>query len=190
MNQLDLVKRAQSGDTAAFDALVKTYREKLTGVIFKYVRSSHDAEDLVQEALVRAYNALPGFRGDSAVYTWLYRIAINVAKNHVVAMNRKIPHCSDFFLDEKSADIRIGVLSTQITPENLLIQEELSAALKIWLEEMPAELSDSLKLREYEGLTYNQIADKMKCPIGTVRSRVFRARAFINKKLENFQENP
>jgi RNA polymerase sigma-70 factor (ECF subfamily) len=177
-----LVKRVQAGDKRAFDLLVKQYQHKIIGLIGRYVYDQHEALDVAQEAFIKAYRALPGFRGDSAFYTWLYRIAINTAKNHLVSRNRRPP---DVDVDVGDAQY-LGTeneLRDLETPENVLYRDELERVVKQTLDRLPEDLRVALTLREFEGMSYEEIANVMECPVGTVRSRIFRAREAIDKEI-------
>ncbi len=178
-----LVERVQRGDKKAFDLLVLKYQHKVVNLVSRYVRDSGDAQDVAQEAFIKAYRALANFRGESAFYTWLYRIAINTAKNYLVAQSRR-PPTSD--LDAESAEqLDAGIrLKDYATPEKHLLKEEIAEHLHAAVEALPEDLRTAITLREVEGLSYEEIASAMDCPIGTVRSRIFRARAAIDAKLE------
>ena len=174
-----LVERAQRGDRHAFDLLVLKYQQKIVSLVMRYVRDPTEALDVSQEAFVKAYRALPGFRGESAFYTWLYRIAINTAKNYLVNLQRKPV---DYTLDGQGEDHaeRSGYLRDEETPEALAMQEELRNAVEQAIAALPEELRTAIMLREIEGLSYEEIATAMDCPVGTVRSRIFRARDAID----------
>ncbi|WP_010322387.1 RNA polymerase sigma factor RpoE [Marinobacterium stanieri] len=177
-----LVERVQAGDKRAFDLLVKQYQHKIIGLIGRYVYDSHEAMDIAQEAFIKAYRALPGFRGDSAFYTWLYRIAINTAKNHLVSRGRRPPDV-DVDVDDAQylgADSQLRDLDT---PENSLYREEMERVVRNTLNRLPEDLRVALTLREFEGMSYEDIANVMDCPVGTVRSRIFRAREAIDKEI-------
>lgn len=179
----ELVKRVQNGDKLAFDVLVLKYQHKLLKLIGRYIRDPHEGLDVAQEAFLKAYRALPNFRGDSAFYTWLYRIAINTAKNHLVSESRRPPMIG---VDTADAEQMNGEseLKEYATPERLLSREEVQNTVAAVIDDLPQDLKMAISLRELEGLSYEDIADAMECPIGTVRSRIFRAREAINKKLE------
>lgn len=177
-----LVKRVQAGDKRAFDLLVKQYQHKIIGLIGRYVYDQHEALDVAQEAFIKAYRALPGFRGDSAFYTWLYRIAINTAKNHLVARNRRPPDV-DVDVDDAQYLGAESELRELETPENALYRDELERVVKQTLDRLPEDLRVALTLREFEGMSYEDIANVMDCPVGTVRSRIFRAREAIDKEI-------
>lgn len=173
-----LVERAQRGDRRAFDLLVIKYQQKILKLIMRYVRDQSEALDVSQEAFVKAYRALPRFRGESAFYTWLYRIAINTAKNHLVTLQRKPP---EYELDAHEPDQaeRSAYLRNDESPEQLAMQEQLRSAVEESIAGLPEELRTAIMLREIEGLSYEEIAAAMDCPVGTVRSRIFRARQTI-----------
>ncbi|KRT56209.1 RNA polymerase sigma factor RpoE [endosymbiont of Ridgeia piscesae] len=179
----ELVIRVQKGDKKAFDLLVLKYQQKIANLISRYIRDPHEVLDVTQEAFIKAYRALPRFRGDSAFYTWLYRIAINTAKNHLVAQSRRPP----------SGDVEPGIaeqldeghrLKEYGTPENHLLSSEISAAVQDAIDALPQDLRTAIILRELEGMSYEEIAEAMSCPVGTVRSRIFRAREAIDKRLQ------
>ncbi len=183
-----LVERAQKGDRGAFDLLVLKYQQKILKLIMRYVRDQTEALDVSQEAFVKAYRALPAFRGESAFYTWLYRIAINTAKNHLVAMQRKPVEYELDSQDPDSAE-RNPRLREEDDPEGLAMQEELRQTVERALAELPEELRTAILLREIEGLSYEEIAVAMDCPVGTVRSRIFRARETIDIAIRPLTEN-
>ncbi len=177
-----LVVRVQKGDKKAFDVLVLKYQHKVIKVIMRYVRDPSEAMDVAQEAFLKAYRALPRFRGDSAFYTGLYRIAINTAKNHLVAARRRP---LDYDLDPQDPDQydMQGRLSDGDTPEGLVLSEEIKETVNPAIQNLPEDLRTAIILREVEGMSYDEIAQTMECPVGTVRSRIFRAREAIDKKL-------
>ncbi len=177
-----LVQRVQSGDKSAFDLLFKRYQHKIYGLVSRYLHDPQDIEDVVQESFIKAYRALPRFRGDSAFYTWLYRIAINTAKNHLVGRSRKPP---DSDIDAEDAENFEGAdaLREIENPENSLHTDQLQAAIDGALAALPDDLRSAVTLREFDGLSYEQIAQIMECPVGTVRSRIFRAREAIDAAL-------
>ena len=178
----ELVERVQSGEKAAFDILVRKYEHKLANVISRYIQDSSEVLDVSQEAFIRAYRALPNFRGDSAFYTWLYRIAINTAKNYLVAAGRRPP--KDDIDAEEAEQFEAGSgLKEYATPERLALKSELATTIQDAINELPEELRVAIVLRELEGLSYEEIAAAMDCPIGTVRSRIFRARDAIEKRI-------
>lgn len=178
-----LVERAQAGDKQAFDLLVTKYQRKLGRLLSRFIRDSAEVEDVAQEAFVKAYRALPSFRGDSAFYTWLYRIGINTAKNYLVAMGRRAPTTTEFDSEEAEGFEDGEQLRDINTPESMLMTKEIGATVNQAMEELPEDLRTAITLREIEGLSYEEIASIMNCPIGTVRSRIFRAREAIAAKL-------
>ena len=178
----ELVARVQQGDKKAFDLLVLKYQLRVSKLVSRFLRNQSDVPDVVQEAFIKAYRALPNFRGDSAFYTWLYRIAINTAKNHLVSQSRKSPANS---IDVQDAE-DYGAsewLKEYASPEREALATELEATITQAMGELPSDLREAITLREIEGLSYEDIADVMDCPIGTVRSRIFRAREAIDSKL-------
>jgi RNA polymerase sigma-70 factor (ECF subfamily) len=179
----ELVRRVQRGDKKAFDALVIKYQHKIAQLINRYVKDHHEAMDVAQETFIKAYRALPGFRGESAFYTWLYRIAINTAKNHLSMRSRRP---SDDEIDIEDAEQFEGGtrLRSYETPESHLLTDEIAAVIQDALQSLPEELRSAITLREFDGLSYDEIAQVMGCPVGTVRSRIFRAREAIDKRLE------
>lgn len=177
-----LVERAQAGDTRAFDLLVLKYQQKIAGLIGRYVRDHAEVLDITQEAFLKAFRALPGFRGESAFYTWIYRIAINTVKNHLVAQGRRPP--SDDVDAEVAEQMDLGGrMKETATPEGELMSDEVARTVQDALDELPEDLRTAIQLREFEGMSYEEIANAMDCPIGTVRSRIFRAREAIDKRL-------
>ena len=170
-----LVERAQRGDRHAFDLLVLKYQQKIVNLVMRYVRDPTEALDVSQEAFVKAYRALPRFRGESAFYTWLYRIAINTSKNYLESLQRKPAEYNLDAQDPMSAE-RHSQLRDEETPEGIVIQEQLRKVLEETIAALPEELRTAIMLREIEGLSYEEIATAMDCPVGTVRSRIFRAR--------------
>jgi RNA polymerase sigma-70 factor (ECF subfamily) len=185
---LGLVHRVQRGDKTAFDLLVRKYQHKVVKLVTRYLRDQADAEDVAQEAFIKAYRAIPQFRGDSAFYTWLYRIAINTAKNAIVSRDRSP---IDFDLDlqniEESNSMQLRLADAE-TPESLLQTEEIRDTVNRAIEALPEDLRTAIVLRELEGLSYEDIAQAMDCPVGTVRSRIFRAREAIDKRLSEVFE--
>ncbi|WP_439107822.1 RNA polymerase sigma factor RpoE [Congregibacter sp.] len=175
-----LVVRVQKGDKNAFDLLVIKYQQKIMSLISRYVHDADEVQDVAQEAFIKAYRALPGFRGDSAFYTWLYRIAINTAKNHLVSRSRRPPG-SDVDVDDAQYLEGGDALRDRETPENALFGEELRVRVNGALYALPDDLRTAVTLREFDGLSYEEIAEVMECPVGTVRSRIFRAREAIDK---------
>ncbi len=178
-----LVERVQRGDKNAFNLLVKKYQHKVANLVSRYVKNQSDVADVVQEAFIKAYRALPNFRGESAFYTWLYRIAVNSAKNHLVATGRK-PPSSDVEIDDAEIYDSGDALREQASPEKLLLTEEIKKIVFSTMEQLPEDLRVAINLRELEGLSYEEIAEVMGCPVGTVRSRIFRARDAIDKKIQ------
>ena len=183
-----LVERVQRGDKHAFDLLVAKYQRKLGRLISRFVRDPAEAEDVTQEAFIKAYRALPGFRGDSAFYTWLYRIGINTAKNYLLANKRRAPTSTPFDAEEAEAFDEAGLLREVSTPENELMSKQVVSVVQATLQELPEDLRSALTLREIEGLSYEEIASVMNCPVGTVRSRIFRAREAVAEKLRPLLE--
>ena len=187
-----LVRRVQAGDQAAFNLLVLKYQRKVLRLVSRIVRDPAEVEDVVQEAFVKAYRALPQFRGESAFYTWLYRIAVNTAKNHLVSLGKQPIPMTDLTPDEddtESFEAR-AVLSDNQTPESLLLSRQIAETVNQSIESLPAELRTAITLREIEGLSYEEIAEAMNCPIGTVRSRIFRAREVISAALRPLLDTP
>ena len=183
-----LVEKVQRGDKNAFNLLVVRYQHKVMHLVSRYVKSSGDVADVTQEAFIKAYRALPSFRGDSAFYTWLYRIAVNTAKNYLVSQGRKPPG-SD--IDAQEADYYDGgeALHDNSTPERALLSNEIETTLFRIVDKLPEDLRMAITLREMEGLSYEEIAVVMDCPVGTVRSRIFRAREAIDKVIHPLMEN-
>jgi RNA polymerase sigma-70 factor (ECF subfamily) len=178
-----LVERAQRGDKHAFELLVAKYQRRLGRLISRFVRNSAEAEDVTQEAFIKAYRALPAFRGESAFYTWLYRIGINTAKNHLLAQGRRAPTSTPFDSEEAEDFEDAALLHEVATPENELMSKQVVAVVNESLQQLPEDLRTALTLREIEGLSYEEIAAVMNCPIGTVRSRIFRAREVVAANL-------
>jgi RNA polymerase sigma-70 factor, ECF subfamily len=178
-----LVERAQRGDKQAFELLFAKYQRKLSRLLSRFIRDPAEVEDVAQESFIKAYRALPSFRGDSAFYTWLYRIGINTAKNYLVAMGRRAPTTTEFDSEEAESFEDGDQLRDINTPESMLMSKEIAATVNETMEELPEELRAAITLREIEGLSYEEIAGIMNCPIGTVRSRIFRAREAIAAKL-------
>lgn len=178
-----LVERAQRGDKRAFDLLVSKYQRKLARLLSRFIRDSTEVEDVTQEAFIKAYRALPTFRGDSAFYTWLYRIGINTAKNYLVALGRRAPTTTNIDSEEAEGIEDGDQLRDLNTPEDELASKQVAETVNQTLGELPEELRTAITLREIEGLSYEDIANIMNCPIGTVRSRIFRAREAIAAKL-------
>ena len=178
-----LVDRAQHGDKKAFELLVLKYQRKLMRLISRLIRDQAEAEDVVQEAFIKAYRALPQFRGDSAFYTWLYRIGINTAKNYLVTQGRRAPTSTEADVEEAETFDDGEQLRDINTPESMLATKQIAETVNLAMEVLPEELRIAITLREIEGLSYEDIAEAMHCPIGTVRSRIFRAREAIAEKL-------
>lgn len=178
-----LVERAQRGDKHAFELLVGKYHRRLGRLIYRFVRNAAEAEDLTQEAFIKAYRALPAFRGDSAFYTWLYRIGINTAKNHLLAQGRRVPTSTALDSEEAEDFEDASLLHEVATPENELMSKQVVEVVNASLQQLPEDLRTALTLREIEGLSYEEIASVMDCPIGTVRSRIFRAREVVAANL-------
>jgi RNA polymerase sigma-70 factor (ECF subfamily) len=178
-----LVERAQRGDKRAFELLVEKYQRKLARLLSRLIRDPGEVEDVTQEAFIKAYRALPSFRGDSAFYTWLYRIGINTAKNYLVAMGRRAPTSTEMEAEEAEGHESGELLRDINTPESLLLTKEIGNTVNSAIEALPEELRSAIQLRELEGMSYEEIAKLMDCPIGTVRSRIFRAREAIAERL-------
>ncbi|MFM8340700.1 MAG: RNA polymerase sigma factor RpoE [Methylomonas sp.] len=178
----DLVLRVQRGDKSAFDLLVIKYQHRIVHLVNRYVKDPSEAQDVAQDSFIKAYRALPDFRGDSAFYTWLYRIAINTAKNYLLARNRRF---MDYELEIEDAEHVENALQLRNldTPENLLMNEQIMSVIQSAIDKLPEEMRIAITLREFEGMSYEEIAEAMDCPIGTVRSRIFRAREAIDEKL-------
>ncbi len=177
-----LVERVKRGDKRAFDILVLKYQHKIVGLVSRYLRDQDEVADVTQEAFIKAYRALPRFRGDSAFYTWLYRIAINTAKNHLVSKSRRPPN-TDIDIDDGEFHDNSAVLRDIESPEAALATQQLETVVYDAIDGLPEELKVAVTLREFEGLSYEEIAEVMECPVGTVRSRIFRAREAIEKKI-------
>ena len=178
-----LVERVQRGDKRAFELLVLKYQRKLGRLLSRFVRDPAEVEDVTQEAFIKAYRALPSFRGDSAFYTWLYRIGINTAKNYLVALGRRAPTTTGFDNEEAEGFEDAEQLRDSNTPESELEGKEIAATVNRAMDALPADLRTAITLREIEGLSYEEIANAMNCPVGTVRSRIFRARDAIAAEL-------
>jgi RNA polymerase sigma-70 factor (ECF subfamily) len=178
-----LVERVQRGDKKAFDILVAKYQHKIVKLVSRYIRDQSEVLDVAQDAFIKAYRALPKFRGESAFYTWLYRIAINTAKNYLVAQGRRLPD-SDIEIDVAEQYEGASELKDYATPERQLLKDEIEKTVFEVIEQLPEDLRTAITLRELEGLSYEEIAEAMGCPIGTVRSRIFRAREAIHNKLK------
>ena len=178
-----LVERVQRGDKKAFELLVSKYQRKLFRLVSRLVHDHAEAEDVVQESFIKAYRAMANFRGDSAFYTWLYRIGINTAKNYLVTQGRRAPTSTDADIEEAETFLDADGLRDINTPESLLATKQIAATVNSAMAALPEELRNAITLREIEGLSYEEIAEMMVCPIGTVRSRIFRAREAIAEKL-------
>ena len=184
----DIVLRVQRGDRSGFDFLVIKYQHKIIQLVNRYVKDPSEAQDVAQETFIKAYRALGNFRGDSAFYTWLYRIAINTAKNYLVSRSRR---SSDYQVDIQDAEALENApqLQGMETPERLLLNQEIIDTIKIAIDKLPEEMRTAIMLREFEGMSYEEIAEAMDCPVGTVRSRIFRAREAIDNKLNPLLEH-
>jgi len=178
----ELVQRVQRGDKTAFDLLVLKYQHKIIKLVSRFVREPSDALDVTQDAFIKAYRALPNFRGDSAFYTWLYRIATNTAKNYLTSQRRRLNDVGIDRDDMESREQDLG-LDDMATPYNILVKDEVERTVFETIDSLPDDLRTALTLREFDGLSYEEIADVMECPVGTVRSRIFRAREAISEKL-------
>jgi len=178
-----LVERVQKGDKRAFDLLIQKYQHRIVSLVCRYVSDSSEAQDVAQEAFIKAYRAIGRFRGDSAFYTWLYRIAINTAKNWIVAKNRRPPASDIDAVDAEQYGMSSRLKETS-TPENELLREEIERTVFDTIASLPEDLRTAIMLREMDGMSYEEIATTMECPIGTVRSRIFRAREAIDEKLK------
>ena len=179
---LELVQRVQSGDKKSFDILVLKYQHKVINLVLRYVHDQDTAQDVAQDAFIKAYRGLKNFRGESAFYTWLYRIAINTAKNYLVSQGRRLPD-TDIDADEAEQFSGESALKEYATPEHEMLTEEIQVAVTRAIDQLPDDLKTAIMLRELEGMSYEEIAVTMDCPIGTVRSRIFRARESIDKVL-------
>ncbi len=178
-----LVERVQRGDKAAFDLLVAKYQRKIFRLLSRLIRDSAEIEDVAQEAFIKAYRALPNFRGDSAFYTWLYRIAINTAKNYLVSQGRRAPTSTETEIEDAETFDDGDYLRDLNTPDSMLLTKQVAEAVNRAIDQLPEDLRTAIVLRELEGLSYEEIAESMQCPIGTVRSRIFRAREAIAAEL-------
>ncbi len=177
-----LVKRVQKGDKGAFDLLVLKYQHKIVNLVMRYVRDPELAQDITQEAFIKAYRALPRLRGDSAFYTWMYRIAVNTAKNHLAAQRRRPMDIELDLQDPDQYDLHARLRETD-TPEGVTLSDELKKSVEAAIAALPDDLRTAIILRELEGMSYEEIAQTMECPVGTVRSRIFRARDAISKRV-------
>ena len=180
-NDLALVRKVQAGDKRAFDLLVLKYQHKIANLVSRFVHDHSEVQDVTQEAFIKAYRGLKNFRGDSAFYTWLYRIAINTAKNHLASMSRRITDGTDAAEAEQFASAT--ALHDIADPQREMMTDQISEVVKVTIETLPDELKTAITLRELQGMSYEEIAEVMECPIGTVRSRIFRARDAIDQKL-------
>ena len=185
----ELVQRVQAGDSAAFDLLVRKYQHRVIALIGRYVSDWSECQDVAQETFMRAYRALGNFRGDAQFYTWLHRIAVNTAKNHLVASNRRPPGADIDVADAEQFDSGIRLRDTD-TPERELLRDEIERTVLSAVEALPGELREAITMREADGLSYEEIAQRMDCPIGTVRSRIFRAREAIDQELRPLLDGP
>jgi RNA polymerase sigma-70 factor (ECF subfamily) len=183
LTDLELVQRVQAGDKKSFDILVLKYQHKVINLVMRYMHDPDTAQDVAQEAFIKAYRGLKNFRGESAFYTWLYRIAINTAKNHLVSQGRRAP-TSDIDADEAEQFEGESALKEYGTPENEILRDEIQSIVSNAIDALPDDLRTAIVLRELEGMSYEEIAEAMDCPIGTVRSRIFRARESIDKVLQ------
>lgn len=182
-----LVERAQQGERRAFDLLVLKYQQRIASLIGRYIRDHAEVLDVTQDAFLKAYRALPGFRGESAFYTWIYRIAINTVKNHLVAQGRRPP--GEDVDAELAEQLEVGTrMREAATPEREALTQEIAATVQAALDDLPTDLRTAIVLREFEGMSYEDIATAMDCPIGTVRSRIFRAREAIDRRLRPLLE--
>ena len=184
----ELVRRVQRGDSTAFDALVRKYQHRIIGLIGRYIPDWSECQDVAQETFLRAYRALGSFRGDAQFYTWLHRIAVNTAKNHLVAQNRRPPTDDIDAGDAEQFDTGIRLRDND-TPEHELLRQEIESTVMRVVDALPEELRVAISLREVDGLSYDEIANRMGCPIGTVRSRIFRAREAIDAELQPLLDN-
>ena len=178
-----LVERVQQGNQGAFDLLVGRYQNRVAKLVARYVHDHSEVQDVTQEAFIKAYRALPNFRGESAFYTWLYRIAVNTAKNYLAAKKRRPPRTDIDVRDTDTYEAGFRLANGE-TPENLLLRDELQQVIQSSIDELSPDLREALTLCEFEGLNYEQIAELMGCPVGTVRSRIFRARRAIDRNIE------
>ena len=184
----EIIERVKGGEKEAYDLLVLKYQQRVINLISRFVKNHSDALDVSQETFIKAYRALPNFRGESAFYTWLYRIAVNTAKNHLTVQSRKITKSDYDVADIEQIEGNMS-LTEQTTPESLLVKDELQETILKTIENLPEDLKSAIMLREIEGLSYEGIAEVMECPVGTVRSRIFRAREMIDSKIKPLLEN-
>ena len=184
----EIIERVKNGDKNAYDLIVVKYHQRLINLLSRFVKIHSDALDVSQETFIKAYRALPNFRGESAFYTWLYRIAVNTAKNHLTVQSRKITKSDYDVTDIEQIEGNMS-LTEQTTPESLLHKDELQETVLKTIENLPEDLKSAIMLREIEGLSYEEIAGVMDCPVGTVRSRIFRAREMIDSKIKPLLEN-
>lgn len=182
-----LVERVQSGDRLAFDLLVRKYQHRIVSLVQRFVPDWHEAQDVAQEAFIKAYRALPNFRGDSAFYTWLYKIAVNSAKNFLVSQSRR-PPTDDVQMDDAVHQEDAGRMHDRATPENEFLRAEVERTVLAAVEDLPEDIRTALTLREIDGLSYEEIAQIMNCPIGTVRSRIFRGRDAVDRRIRPLME--
>jgi len=187
-NDAALVERVQNGDKQAFNLLVQKYQYRIRHLVSRFIKDSSEQEDVVQEAFIKAYRAISRFRGDSAFYTWLYRIAVNTSKNYLVAAGRR-PPAQDVIADEFTSAAGSERLVESNSPEEIAQNDELVEAIRQSISSLPEELKEAIQLREFDGLSYEDIAAIMHCPIGTVRSRIFRARATIEQAISDLVRN-
>ncbi len=187
-NDIALVERVQNGDKQAFNLLVLKYQHRIKHLVSRFVKDSSEQEDIVQESFIKAYRAISRFRGDSAFYTWLYRIAVNTSKNYLVASGRRPPN-QDVEIDDSMHSRGGDRLIESNSPEEILQSDQLVAAIRESIKNLPQELKEAIQLREFDGLSYEDIAAVMHCPIGTVRSRIFRAREAIELAIEDLARN-
>ena len=184
-----LVERVQRGDKQAFDLLVLKYQHRIIKLVSRYIRDPSDAMDVAQDAFLKAYRALPNFRGESAFYTWLYRIAINTAKNYLVMQSRHLLETEVIPENEEGEQFELeSTLKEYSTPENMVLTDEIQATIVAAIDDLPDDLRTAILLREVEGLSYEEIANVMGCPVGTVRSRIFRARESVDSRLKPLLE--
>jgi len=185
-----LVERVQAGDRQAFDILVSKYQRRLMRLLARLIHDTAEVEDVVQETFIKAYRALRHFRGEAAFYTWLYRIGINTAKNHLVTQGRRVPVSGDIDAEQGESFEDASKLRDNNTPESMLASKQIAATVNAAMDLLPIDLRTAIVLREIEGLSYEEISDIMACPIGTVRSRIFRARELIAEKLKPLLDMP